>query len=418
MTIRNIQEAETALLDYVPLVAHPASHGTPLEHVKSLMQVLGNPQDRLRVIHIAGTSGKTSTAYYMSALLTAIGKKVGLAVSPHVDSVTERVQLNGQPLSEADFCAELSSFLDIVQAANHQPSYFVLLYAFALWVFERRGVDYAVIETGMGGLFDATNVANRPDKVCIITDIGFDHRHLLGNTLAAIAAQKIGIVHPGNTVFTYPQTAEVMDVFVLWIEKQQATLHVVDESVKPKANKMPGYQWRNWCLAYSTYQYLQSRDSVPHLTRQVLRKTQKLQIPARMDVSQIAGKTLVMDGAHNAQKMTAFADSFRQLFPGVKPAILVALKNGKEHQEVAPLLATLGSRIITTSFNTTQDLPAVSIDPDVLAESFRAAGAVDVESNKDQVAAYQALLKGPETVCVITGSFYLLSQLRKAQRIT
>ncbi len=198
MNIRSIQEAEAALLPYVPLVAELTGKDTTLDRIVPLMKLLGDPQDKLKIIHLAGTSGKTSTAYYMSALLQATGKKVGLTVSPHIDTIAERVQIDGLPLPETEFCRELGIFLDIVEFAEAPPSYFELLYAFALWVFERQQVDYAVVETGMGGLYDATNVASRPDKVCVITDIGFDHTHILGKTLPEIAAQKVGIVHDHN----------------------------------------------------------------------------------------------------------------------------------------------------------------------------------------------------------------------------
>src|SRR5271170_5393644 len=112
--ISTIEEAEAALLPYVPLVAQLTGKGTTLDRVIPLMALAGNPQDRLKTVHIAGTSGKTSTSYYMAALLRATGKKVGLTVSPHVDSLAERVQINGQPLSEEQFCKDLAEFLEIV----------------------------------------------------------------------------------------------------------------------------------------------------------------------------------------------------------------------------------------------------------------------------------------------------------------
>ena len=334
MTIRTIAEAETALMPYVPLVAQLTGQNTTLERVWPLMELLGNPQDHLRVVHIAGTSGKTSTAYYLSALLAAAGQKVGLTVSPHVDSVTERVQINGQPLPEAEFCRELGDFLDIAQKLDQPPSYFELLYAFALWIFSKRGVDYAVVETGMGGLHDATNVTTRADKLCVITDIGFDHTHILGATLPDIAAQKIGIVHEQNQVLMYEQAEEVMEVVRQWISQHHASLELVNERAEEQACHddlitMADYQRRNWLLAHKTYEYLVKRDSLRQLTRQALQKTQALQVPARMDIRQVSGKTLVMDGAHNAQKMAAFVGSFQHLYPGVKPAILWGSKRAK-----------------------------------------------------------------------------------------
>lgn len=422
MRIRTMAEANAALQPYVPLVARLTGHQTTLTRILPLMELLGNPQDKLRVVHIAGTSGKTSTAYYLAALLTATGKKVGLTVSPHVDSVTERVQINGEPLSEADFCQELGDFLEIVHRAEQPPSYFELLYAFALWSFERHGVDYAVVETGMGGLYDATNVVTRADKVCVITDIGFDHTHILGNTLPEIIAQKIGIVHEHNQVFMYGQAEEIMSVARRWTDKYHATLNVVDKSAERQACDdeliaMADYQQRNWLLAHKVYKYLEERDSLPRLTRQALQKTQAVQVPARMDIRVVGDKAIIMDGAHNAQKMATFVESFQHLYPDIKPAILLGLKEDKAYEELVPLLAPLASRIITTTFNTSQDLPAHAINPELLAAAFRAGEAANVESITDQHAAFEALMAAPEKTCIITGSFYLLSQIRHNEHL-
>ncbi len=419
MTIRNLREAEAALRPYVPLVKQLTGKDTTLERIRPLMELLGNPQDELKTIHIAGTSGKSSTAYYLAALLQTAGQQVGLAVSPHVDSVTERAQINGQPLAKTDFCGQLGDFLDIVERAEQKPSYFELLYAFAIWVFDRRDVDYAVIETGVGGLYDATNVTARPDKVCIITDIGFDHKHLLGNTIAEIAAQKIGIVHDLNHIFMYQQTGEVMAVAKRWTADHQAPLHIVDDLAEGQGvnSRLPAYQQHNWSLAWHVYEYLRQRDNLQNLTRQALRKTQHIQIPGRMDIRQAGGKTLVMDGAHNAQKMAAFINSFRQLYPDIKPVILLALKESKDYRELGPLLAPLAARVIITTFNTSQDLPVVSMDSKRLAQAFRTAGVSHVENIADQRAAYQVLMAAPEKVCVITGSFYLLGQIRNNEHL-
>lgn len=405
MVIKSIAEVEAALLPYVPLVAMVKA-GTALDRVWPLMELAGNPQDKLRVIHIAGTSGKTSTAYYMSALLTATGQKVGLTVSPHVDSITERVQINDQPLPEAEFCQALGEFLGIVRQSGQQPSYFELLYAFALWVFASHGVDYAVVETGMGGLLDATNVARRPDKVCVITDIGLDHTHVLGQTLTEITVQKAGIIYPGNQVFMYRQADEVMTIVQRRVAEQGAKLHVVEAAASD-------YQQRNWRLAYAAYQYLEARDDLQNLTSKVLQETQAIKVPARMEIKELNNRTLIMDGAHNVQKMAAFVASFRRRFPDTKAAIAISLKRDKErdYQALVSVLAPIASRVIATTFSTTQDLPVQSLDPQLIAQAFTDAG-VPAESVPDQVEAIEKLLAGQENVCIVTGSFYLLGQLR------
>lgn len=414
MNIRTIEEANAALQPYVPLVAQLTGKDTTLQRIQPLMKLLGNPQDKLKVIHIAGTSGKTSTAYYLSTLLSATGKKVGLTVSPHVDSVTERVQINNKPISEVLFCEKLSEFLAIVQKAPEKPSYFELMYAFSLWVFVHQNVDYAVIETGMGGLHDATNVITRPDKVCIITDIGLDHTHILGNTLAEIARQKIGIVHGHNEVFTYIQGDEVMQVFRDWITEHHAVMRSITQDTERQASGLdfphvPHYQERNWLLAYAAYKYLVERDTIQNLTSKVLTKTLHTYIPGRMDTRQLHGKTIIMDGAHNVQKMSALIDSFHGLYPGVKPTVVIALKHDKEYPSIAKLLSTFAARVIVTSFNSSQDLPVHSMEPAVLAEAFEG---IPVQVERDPQVATRMLLQDSGSVGIITGSFYLLSQIR------
>jgi dihydrofolate synthase/folylpolyglutamate synthase len=402
----------------VPLVRELSGKDTTLDRIKPIMAALDNPHEKLRIVHVAGTSGKTSTSYYIAALLGATGKKVGLTVSPHIDSITERVQLNGEPLTDAIFCEKLGQFLETIESAGLQASYFELMYAFAIWVFAQEQVDYAVIETGVGGLHDATNIAGREDKVCVITDIGFDHMRLLGNSLPEIAAQKIGIVHPRNHVFTYRQADEVMNVFEVWIAKQQASLHIIDQAEAGEGvavdQDLPDYQQRNWLLANACFKYLALRDSLPHLASQVLQQTQHIQVPGRMDVREINGKTVVMDGAHNASKMTAFITSFQHKYPDVRPCVLLAFKNDKEYQEILESLSKFASKIIVTTFETSQDLPVISGDPQPIVDELLKLGS-DAQAISDQHVALQALLEESGDIVVITGSFYLLSQLRKSK---
>ena len=412
MRINTLTEASQYLARFYENTRSPYT----LDNMHRLMEFLGNPQERFKEVHIAGTSGKTSTAYYMTALLTASGKKTGLTVSPHVDSLTERLQINGQPVSEAVFCRALTEFLTIIEAVKVKPSWFEVMVSFAYWYFAREQVDYAVVEVGLGGLLDGTNVITRPDKLCLITDIGLDHTEVLGNSLTDIAAQKIGIVQPHNYVLTHPQTPAVMRVFEKWCRQQDAEVRIIKSEPVTDAS-LPAYQARNWQLAYAGYQYLEKRDDLPSLTSQVLAQTKHIKIPGRMDIRQQADKTIVMDGAHNQQKMSAFLESFRTMYPDTKPAVLLALKDGKEYQDIVPLLAPLAERLIITGFETSQDVPLRSMDPAILAKAFQTMGKT-VELIPDAAEAYRALLVLPEPVLVVTGSFYLLSQIRNNEAIS
>jgi dihydrofolate synthase / folylpolyglutamate synthase len=419
MKIRSIDEAEKTLQPYVPLVALLTGKDTTFERIIPLMQLLENPQDRLRVIHIAGTSGKTSTAYYVSALLKSSGKLIGLTVSPHVDSITERIQINGLPLSDEEFCSLLSEFLDLIEIVEKKPSYFELLYAFSLWVFDKKQVDYAVVETGMGGLHDATNIVTREDKICVITDIGFDHMHILGHTLSEIAKQKIGIAHTGNQVYMFLQNQEIMGVISEFVLKVHASLHVLNENevqayVAIDLSELPEYQKRNWLLAHSVVLEVLKRDGLQPLSHQALAGSLKTYIPGRMDIRHVGELTIVMDGAHNAQKMETFVRSFQLKYPNERPAVLLAMKEGKDHAEVVPILSKLAGEIILTQFHTSQDLPAKSIDSRILADEFKTHNdSLSVSNIPDLNDAYTALLQAKTKIVIITGSFYLLSQIRK-----
>jgi dihydrofolate synthase/folylpolyglutamate synthase len=403
--------------DYLSRFYKNVRPGYSLDNMRAIMQYLDNPQEKFKAVHVAGTSGKTSTVYYLSALLAATGKKVGVTVSPHIDQLNERVQINNVPLPEAEFCEALTEFVSLIEQGGFKPSWFEVMIAFAYWYFAKSGVDYAVIEVGLGGLLDGTNVIARSDKVCVITDIGFDHMHVLGDTLPEIAAQKIGIVHPGNVVFTFQQDDGIIQVFRHWCDERQATLKVIGQTGYAVQNSgIPTFQLRNWQLAYEVYNYLSDRDSLEHLTSQVLNITKHVQVPARMDVRRVGSKTIVMDGAHNTQKMTAFLDSFKLLFPNAKPAVLISLKDGKDYQDVIPLLKPVASRFIITTFEANQDVPASSMDTIILLEAFKKAG-LNVSNIPDQHQAYQELINGPEEVCVITGSFYLLGQIRNNEHL-
>lgn len=418
MRFRNISEAEAALARYIPAVKEITGKDITLERMTPLMEALGNPQDKLRIIHVAGTSGKTSTSYYIAGLLMGGGRKVGLTVSPHIDSITERVQTNLVPLGEEIFCDELGEFIDVIEGVEPQPTYFELLIAYAYWYFAKVGVDYAVIETGLGGLYDATNIARRAEKVCVITDIGHDHTQLLGDTLEKIAAQKAGIIHKSDQVFMYRQAQEITKVFEERTQSVGASLTLLEQVglvaryESPKLEKLVSYQQRNWLLARQVCEFVARRDGFRIRTEDE-ESSLKIHVPGRMDVRKLDDETVVLDGAHNEQKMTAFVEGFKQKFPGEKVAVLLSLKRGKEYRSVLPLLLPICERLIITTFDAVQDLPIPSMDAVTLAEAATEAGLGDVKTITDSREAYEELLRSPQKILVVTGSFFLVALARR-----
>jgi dihydrofolate synthase/folylpolyglutamate synthase len=418
--LKTFQDVEEALRPYVPLVKKLTGTDTVLNRIIPLMTFLGNPENKLKTIHIAGTSGKTSTAYFVASLLKQTGLSIGLTVSPHIDKISERTQINGLPLDEVAFSAQMSEFLELVDTSGIKPSYFELIYAFSIWLFAKLNVDYAVIETGLGGLYDATNVVTREDKICVITDIGFDHMSILGNTLAEITAQKVGIVHAHNPLIMYKQNDEIMSVVKSWVNDHKAKLYLADYQTELKEygsgkafEQLADYQKRNWLLAYKVYRFTAERDSLKSLTESELTKSQQTIVPARMDESKVDGHLLVMDGAHNYQKMTAFISSYKHKFPDSKPAFLIAFKSDKAYIETLPEINDLASEIILSTFNSSQDLPVVSSPPEDIAKELQKLGSKNITIEPDNRRAYQMLLKSKAHNLIITGSFYLIAQIRQ-----
>jgi dihydrofolate synthase/folylpolyglutamate synthase len=412
MPTSSSDDAVERLQEYVPLVASYGADGMSLDRMWPILDLLGNPQDELRVIHIAGTSGKTSTSYYIASLIGTSDLKVGLTVSPHVDSVTERIQINGKSISNKLFNSELNIFLDLIKDATNKPSYFELMIAFVLWVFVRQKVDYAVVETGMGGLMDATNVLRREDKVCVITDIGFDHTEILGDTLDKIAEQKAGIIHKNNNVFTYMQDKLVMNSVNLRTQQQLASASIVsnlDNNIIATLSQLPKFQTRNWNLALRVSSFIAARDSL-----NIDKKLNPLSIivPGRMEILHLSKESiLIMDGAHNSQKMQTFVDSFKMIYPKQKATILLGLKKGKDYKFVLDILMPIANKLIFTTFEASQDLPVTSQSTKHLKEytDILNLDAEIIENCKD---AYKVLESSNDKIKIITGSFYLLGQIR------
>lgn len=403
-----MKEAEKALQAYVPAVKQFTGSAINLDRMQAVMQALGNPESKLRIVHVAGTSGKTSTSYYVASLLQHSGYKTGLTVSPHIDIVTERIQIQGVPLPSDVFCSYLTECIARIADLPVQPSYFELLMALAYYVFYKEGVEWAVIETGMGGLLDASNVAIRPDKLCVITDIGYDHMHILGNTLTEIAAQKAGIIHQNNSVFMYKQSHEIMTSIRARIEAKQASLYLFDDAMVSLEADMPAYQQRNWQLAYETV--CAAIGAVPP---EAITASKATYIPGRMDIVEVARKTVIMDGAHNAQKMQAFVASFKKQYTNKKVTVVLAMKEGKEYKEVIDCLLPLTRVLYVTSFSTSQDLPAHALRPDIIAAYAEQRAVQNIFVEPDAERAFHAALQGSDDVVVVTGSFYLLAQLRQ-----
>lgn len=407
-SITTLDQATKMLLHFAP--QKRAIH-YDLSKMKQLMTALGNPQNSLRVIHVAGTSGKTSTCYYIRALLESGGHRTGMTVSPHIVSINERVQIGGTPLAEEMFISYLQTFMEIVETSGLTPSYYELTMAFAYYVFRKERVDYAVIETGLGGLLDGSNVVERADKVCVIQRIGYDHTEILGDSLQEIALQKAGIIQQGNTVLLLDQPQEIVQVITEYAKTKQANIYTVHE--RHHNDITVAYQHANWTMATAVYEFLRKRDNLSVLPPDVLTVAQKSTPPGRYEWRKYNDRLVIFDGAHNQQKLEALLRSLPQT--DSKPTVVFSLKEtaNKKIDDCIKVLSAYCGLLVITTFMLGQDNRVItSVSPDILdtvAKKFD----IPTVIKTDPKQALEYATEHSTSPVVVTGSLYLVSTIRK-----
>jgi dihydrofolate synthase/folylpolyglutamate synthase len=223
----NYQEATEYLLNRLPMFQKVggAAFKAGLERITELCKVLGNPQHQYKTIHIAGTNGKGSCSHFLASILQESGYKTGLTTSPHLQSFTERIRINGQEIEKESFVHFIEKYKQVIEEV--EASFFEATIAMAFWYFAEKQVEVAVIETGLGGRLDATNII-RPE-VCLITNIGFDHQQFLGNTLPLIASEKAGIIKKEIPVVISEHNSETKQVFLEKASQENAPIYFASE---------------------------------------------------------------------------------------------------------------------------------------------------------------------------------------------
>ena len=295
-----------------------------LERIRSLLDGLDRPETNFDAVHIAGTNGKGSVAAFLDALLASNQNLVGRFVSPHLVSPRERILIDGVPITRQWFAAAMSRMRDVIGELDIRPSYFELMTGMACYVFSFMQVDWAVLETGLGGRLDATNAAHT--KLTVITNISLDHTQLLGTSLEAIAGEKAGIIKTGVPVVTFADTpsfpviqtvakkrsAPVVPLLNRDIhvdEDSRVTVNVPGGSIMARCPLPGAYQTENLALALRAYQALTGE------TGDMTGRLAGLVWPARMETLSTQPE-IVLDGAHNIQGIQAFIDSVGPARPG------------------------------------------------------------------------------------------------------
>ena len=420
----------TEAVDYIETIPKfTVKH--PPEHTRELLSRLGNPQEGIKIIHVAGTNGKGSVCAYLNAMLLAGGKKTGLFTSPHLVRINERFQINGEDVSDEQF---LNAFLKVEKAAKEyeaegegHPSYFETLFLMGMLIFKEAGVEYLVMETGLGGRLDATNVVEKP-LACIITSISRDHTEYLGDTLEAIAGEKAGIIKAGVPVIydaSQPGPASVIAAKAkemgspawpmepsFYEMKTQSREGITFTFAYPGGEKaelaipyVAKYQMMNASLAFYTMHILQDVHDIP---KNVLAEgLSKIKWPCRMEM---AAPGVIIDGAHNEDGIAQFVSTAGYFAKENEITILFTAVADKHYHEIIGEICEgiHPSHVVATQIDGSRVVPA-----EVLAEDFRKAGCTDVCAEPEIGAAYEkALGKKGSGMLFCVGSLYLAGELK------
>ncbi len=389
--------------------------GAGLPAFKALLARLNHPQNNYKIIHVAGTNGKGTVCTLLAHSLTCAGRKTGLFVSPHLISPTERIQINGEAISEDDF----KRVVETVLAAQQEPlNFFELLTAAALFYFAEQHVAYVVLETGLGGRKDPTNVC--APELSVITSVGLDHTAVLGDTLAQIASEKAGIIKPGVPVLcgdTAPEAARVLEETSItqqapltWVKAGQpfydyaydfinnfTVLHTVDRQ-EWNLHLLGEKQTQNACLVYQSARQLGVAENA------LKTAFETVNLPGRFERVKKGGTTFILDGAHNPQAVQSLLNFWQKTpYALQQSTLLCGFMKDKDFAQTLALLAPHFARVIVTVPPSTRAATQTDFG-DLL-------NAPHITFEPDYHKAFSLAQKEPVVLC--TGSFYLVGAVKE-----
>ena len=377
-----------------------------LERMHRLLEELGAPQRRLRAIHVVGTNGKSSVTRMAAALLEEHGLRTGAYVSPHLESFAERIRVGGADLAPADFAAAIqraaqaAARIEAAAPDDERVTQFELLTAAALDELARQGVDVAVIEAGLGGRLDATNVLQAP--VAVLTSVGLDHMEHLGDTEAAIAAEKVAVLAPGATLVCGPLGDEALEVAVRAAGERGARMVAASAGADGGAPGLPGYQRGNFAIAAAAVEALIG----PLDPGAVSRAAAASAVPGRL---QRLGEAplILFDGAHNVAGVRTLTQALDEVVGDRRLVVVASILGDKDPGEMlGELLPRSVAGVLTQAANP-RALPA----PELLARAPR--GDWELHSRPEPREALELAreLAGRDGAVLVTGSLHLVGDL-------
>lgn len=395
-------------MTYDEAIAHLRSlqlHGFQpgLGTTRRLAALAGGPQERLRFIHVAGTNGKGSTCALLESVYRKAGLKVGLYTSPHLVRFGERIQVGRVPIADADLARHVAELKELADTMT--PTFFEFTTVLALRYLAEQRVDLVIWETGLGGRLDATNIVT--PLASVITNVAFDHQRILGDTIAAIASEKAGIIKPGVPVVTAAEDPDALAIIVHKGKELDVPVITLGEPeiarFKAEIPLLGRHQRANAALAAATVRLL--RFVLPVDDTQLLEGLAEVSWPGRLQVLRRGAQTLVLDGAHNPAGVAALRTALAEAFPGKRPTLVLGMLADKDWRAMVADLVPLASRVVTAP---------VGNERTVTAEDLRAA-CVATGAGRPVKAAGSAgaalKLVAADPFVVVAGSLYFIGEV-------
>lgn len=371
-----------------------------LDRVKKLLEFYDNPQDKIKCIHVAGTNGKGSTCAMLASVLTQAGYKTGLYTSPHLVDYTERVKINGKDISKEEFADLIFNIINTAEKNNIHATEFEILTVLAFICFERDAVDFAVIETGLGGRLDATNVVKNP-LISIITTIDLDHVDRLGDTIEKIAFEKAGIIKQNIPVITSKDNKGLEVIKEKAFESCSDLILADDINTSYDVNLQGLWQKKNLSLVIKAIDIIrQQRITIPETA--VKEGLKNVLWSARFQY--IKEMNMILDGAHNSNAAKALRESLDTYYPDKERIWLYSSISTKNYEEVMKILFKNGDTIIFT-----QSISDAAVSPEMLKakliQKHMSCKIYITKSTKEAVNVYRKLITN-QNIGIMAGSLY------------
>lgn len=408
-----------------------------LDSIGRLLELLGNPQKGLNYIHVAGTNGKGSTSSYLAHCLQSAGYKVGLYTSPYLERFNERIQISGIDIPDDDL-AEITDMVkekasQMVEEGLEHPTTFEIVTAIGFVYFQQEKTDYVVLEVGLGGRFDSTNIIDY-SLAAVITTLDYDHTEVLGDTLAKIAYQKGGIIKKDGIVVSYPQEAEAIETLMNISRELNSDFYLTpvenldvkdeteygstfdftfeDELLRDiKISMLGEYQVYNATLAITTLLVLRKKGLVKISNQEIYKGLFDTKWKGRLEVMR-RKPTFLIDGAHNLQGITHLAKAIK-LFKYNKLILGIGILKDKDYSSMVELLAPLADKAVVTEVRMPRKL-----DAELLCKELeKYIDQVYVEKDIKKAIDKCIELANEDDLIVFGGSLYLIGEVRTLVRL-